>query len=76
MTKKAAVITKNGQMTPNGRERVMHLRIGAKGTGKELMAVSYWPWSAKSCEQADRYIAAAADRHDVEIVEWDGYEVA
>jgi hypothetical protein len=54
-------------MTPNGRERVMELRAGAKGTGKLIARVSYWPWSAKSCEVADEYIFTAARREGYEV---------
>jgi len=69
MTKKAMITTKNGAMTPNGRERIMELRAGAKGTGKVLFQVIYWPWSDKSCEQADEIVFQAARMARVEVVE-------
>ena len=66
--KQAKVITVLGSMTPNGREKKMQLRAGANGKGKILHTVGYWPWSDRSIEEADRMIAAAAQRHQVEIV--------
>ena len=66
--KKAAVVTKNGSMTPNGREKIMELRMGEKGKGKVLGSVKYWPWSGPSCDQADRIIQEIGDRHGVEII--------
>lgn len=67
--KLAKIVTKNGMMTPNGRERVMMLKAGKNGTGEQIgNSVSYWPWSDKSCEQADRIISEIAERHGYKIV--------
>jgi len=66
--KKAKVITKNGSMTPNGRERVMSLRMGEKGKGKMLGSVKYWPWSGISCDQADHIIQEIGERCGVKII--------
>jgi len=65
---KAKVVTKNGQMSPNGRERRFELRSGTRGTGRKIAAVTFWPWSPKSVEAAEEYIFAAAQRAGVEIV--------
>ncbi len=66
---KAKVVYKNGNQTANGRERIMELRRGSKGTGEVLATVRYWPWSDKSVESADNYIFQAAKQADVEVVE-------
>jgi len=68
---KAAIISKPGDVTPNGRERRWELRQGAKGTGGLIQAVTFWPWSEKSVEQAERVMSAAAERAGVEIADND-----
>ena len=66
--KTAKVVHKQGQMTPNGREAIAQIRMGAKGTGKEVGRVIYWPWSSPSCDQADRIISEIVEREGVELV--------
>jgi hypothetical protein len=53
----------------NGDEMVSELRAGAKGKGRVLASVRFWPWSAPSCKAADRILAAGIRQHNVEIVE-------
>lgn len=64
----AKVVTKNGNVTPNGREKVMEVRAGKSGTGKVLGSVKFWPWSAPSCDAADRIVDEIAAKHDVELI--------
>ena len=45
------------------------LRAGAKGTGRILHSVRYWPWSPLSCDAADDVLFAAAERLGYEIVQ-------
>lgn len=74
MSNKAKVVSKAGRLTPNGRERIQEVHMGEKGTGKQVGAsVIYWPWSAQSCEQADRITAEIARTNDLELV-WDEAE--
>ena len=68
---KAKIIYKNGALTPNGREKIMQLRRGAKGTGELIHSVRYWPWSEKSVEAADHSIFEAARNAQVEIEDED-----
>ena len=68
MTKKAAVVSKQGKMSPNGREGRLELRMGENGQGALIQRVTYWPWSPPSCDEAWRAMKAAADRAGVEIV--------
>ena len=63
----ATVVCKQGKMTPNGREGKMELRRGAKGTGKLLGAVTYWPWSGISIGEAEKMIIEVAEREEVTI---------
>lgn len=64
----AKVITKNGSVTPSGREKVMEVRSGKSGTGKVLGSVKYWPWSSPSCDAADRIVGEIAAKHGVELI--------
>ena len=64
----AKVVSKQGKQTPNGREMVMEVRAGKKGTGKKFGSVIYWPWSGPSCDQADRVVAEIAEHNDLELV--------
>jgi hypothetical protein len=58
-------------MTPNGRERIMEVRAGEKGTGAVLgCSIGYWPWSDRSYEEADRLIS-----YQIELAEAGGYDV-
>jgi hypothetical protein len=65
--KPAKVVTKQGRMTPNGREMVMEVRAGEKGAGKVLGSVVYWPWSTPSCDQADRIVQEIAERNNLQL---------
>lgn len=64
----AKVVTKQGKQTPNGREMVMEIRAGEKGTGKSFGSVIYWPWSGPSCDQADTVVAEIAKRNDLQLI--------
>lgn len=64
----AKVVTKQGKMTPNGREMVMEVRAGEKGKGKKFGEVIYWPWSPMSSEQADRIVIEIGERAGLELV--------
>lgn len=65
----AKVVEKQGQRTPNGRERIAEIHLGAKGKGRQVgRSVIYWPWSGPSCEQADKIIAEIAQANDLELV--------
>lgn len=69
--KKAKLVTRNGRMTPNGREKVQEVRAGAKGTGRVIgYSISWWPWSWRSGEEADRLISAQIDKAEAA-----GYDV-
>ncbi len=69
--KKARLVTRNGMLTPNGREKVQEIRAGAKGTGRVIgMSVAYWPWSWRSGEAADEMISEQIRRAEAE-----GYQV-
>jgi hypothetical protein len=57
----AKVVSRGGQMTPTGRERVTEIRAGKKGTGQVLGAVISWPWSYRSEEMADGILSAKID---------------
>ena len=46
----------------------MSLRSGAKGTGKELWACTYWPNSPVSVDKMEEMMVNEAERLDVEIV--------
>ena len=66
---KAKVVTKQGSLAPNGRERIMQVRSGEKGTGKQFGPdVVYWPWSAPSCDNADQIAVEIARKNDLELV--------
>lgn len=71
MAGKASVIGKAGEMTPNGREGKWELRHGAVGKGRLIQAVTFWPWSGRSVEEAEKVIAAAAERAGVTIIDGD-----
>lgn len=47
---------------------ILHLRAGAKGRGRVLSSVEYWPWSPRSCEAADHHLYAVAEKLEYEIV--------
>ncbi len=64
----AKVVTKNGNVTPNGREKVMEVRAGKRGAGKVLGSVKYWPWSTPSCDAADRIVDEIARKNGVELI--------
>lgn len=64
----AKVVTKQGKQTPNGREMVMEVRGGEKGTGKNFGSVIYWPWSGPSCDQADKIVEEIAERNDLQLI--------
>jgi hypothetical protein len=67
---KAKVVTVNGNLTPNGREKVARVKSGAKGTGRQIGPdVIYWPWSGSSCAQADRILAEIIRNNNLELVE-------
>lgn len=65
---KARIIYKDGQLTSNGRERIMQLRRGAPGKGAVIQSVRFWPWSDRSVEVADEIIFEAAKSAGVEVV--------
>ena len=44
------------------------IRSGEKGTGKVLVAGTYWPDSGKSCEARDNYINEWLRKNNVELV--------
>jgi hypothetical protein len=68
--KVAKVITVNGTLTPNGREKIARVKSGEKGTGRQFGSdVIYWPWSGASCDQADRILDEIAKENDLELVE-------
>jgi hypothetical protein len=67
---KAKVVTVNGNLTPNGREKIARVKSGAKGTGRQFGPdVVYWPWSGPSCDQADRILSEIARGNDLELVD-------
>ena len=71
MNKKARVITKNrkGHHPQGGPQNAtMELRAGAKGTGRKLQIVRFWPWSATSVAKADEIMAEAAVAEGYEII--------
>lgn len=71
---KAKIIEKRGKKAPNGQwSRVMRLMAGANGDGEQIgPEVEYWPWSDRSCEQADQTIFEIAKLNGVEVVqEWE-----
>lgn len=72
---KAKLTSKRGSLTPNGQhERIMQIRAGEKGTGQPIgPAVTYWPWSSASCDQADKIIAEVALNNDLDL-DWDDSE--
>lgn len=54
--------------TRNGQERRAELRAGARGTGKVIQVVNYWPDSSASWDAADRVFSEVAAREGYEIV--------
>ena len=50
------------------KEEELLLRAGAKGTGKVLHTVQYWPWSSKSEEAAYTILYEIAQQLGYEIV--------
>ena len=54
---------------PSGRRAgIMSLRAGAKGTGRKLISVRYWPWSRASVEKAERSIAEYAKTAGIKVI--------
>lgn len=51
----------------NGQERRATLRAGAKGEGKVLQVVNYWPHSGPSIEQAYKIFSEVAERQGYAI---------
>lgn len=51
----------------NGQERRATLRSGAKGEGRVLQAVNYWPNSGSSLDAAYRIFKDVAEREGYEI---------
>jgi hypothetical protein len=71
---KGKLVTKAGQMTPNGREAKIEVRRGVKGKGAQVgSTVLFWPWSAKSEEKAYDIAYAIAERFGIEIVPDSGW---
>lgn len=67
---KQARINWNGAR--NGNERKAYLRAGAKGKGRVIQVVVYWPDSYRSVEGAERIFAEVAEREGYQIIgEWD-----
>lgn len=64
ITMDTAIVTKR----IDSRNSDMVLRAGAKGRGKELFKVSYWPDSPRSVEQAEQYMIDFASRNGYNIV--------
>jgi hypothetical protein len=52
----------------NGQERRATLRAGAKGQGKVIQVVNYWPDSGPSMDAADRIFTEVAAREGYTIV--------
>ena len=52
----------------NGQERRAELRAGARGQGKVLQVVNYWPHSGPSMESADRIFDEVAARDGYVVV--------
>lgn len=52
----------------DSKTRVISLRAGAKGTGKELWSCSYWPDSDKSVEAMSDMLDAYCNRHNIDVV--------
>lgn len=63
---KSAFIKWHGQR--NGQERRATLRAGAKGTGRVLRVVNYWPESHGSVDAAYSIFQAAAHNEGYTIV--------
>jgi len=63
---KPAFVKWNGRR--NGQERRAELRGGAKGEGKLIQVINYWPHSGPSMDAADRQFAAAAEAEGYEII--------
>jgi hypothetical protein len=71
MNKQAKIIEKQGAQSPNGREMRMELRSGAKGTGKLIQSVTYWPWSPKSVDAASEIMRQSAERAGVTVTPYE-----
>lgn len=69
--KKARIVEKQGAITPNGRDAVLQLRKGEKGTGEVVQSVRMWPWSPRSVEAAHDIMRQVADRANLDIVPQD-----
>ena len=67
--RKARIIKKQGNRTPNGTEVIFELRRGKKGKGKLLCSVIAWPWSRRSMEKAPLILDDAAANFGFEIVD-------
>lgn len=44
------------------------LRAGGRGTGRVLHSATYWPWSAKSVEEAHRLLHEAAAQRGYKVI--------
>lgn len=76
MTKKARTVTRNHKghhQNGTAQSADMVLAAGAKGTGKAISTVNFWPWSPKSVDAAEDILFAAAELAGFEIV-WDDPE--
>ena len=70
-TKKARIVVENrkGRHQDGGAENAsMVLRAGAKGKGRKIQVVHFWPWSPASVDKAEGIIFEAAKAEGVEIV--------
>lgn len=69
-TKKAKIVIANrrGKHPQGGpRSADMILRAGARGKGKRLQVVHYWPWSPASVDQAEAIMFEAAKREGYKV---------
>ncbi len=65
---KGKLVIKQGHMTPNGREAKIEVHRGLQGRGEKVgNTIVYWPWSAKSEEQAFEMAYEIARREGLEF---------
>lgn len=46
----------------------MVLRAGAKGKGRRIQIVHFWPWSPKSVDKAEAILFEVAEAKGIEII--------
>lgn len=70
-SKKARIVIEKqkGHHQSGGAENAdMVLRAGAKGKGRRIQVVHFWPWSPKSVDKAENIMFEAAKAEGVKIV--------